>query len=126
VQTLTESGAWKNVFVVVPSGHSVTSFQVLADIIRQKENLAKNQTGSAKDLLGFVQLHKKPVAVLLFDDVIGTGMTASAAIEEVWSILDKEDLTKNVACILFYAVVGFRDVVAYLPLLGLSLSAPKS
>ncbi|MCL5986944.1 MAG: ATP-binding protein [Actinobacteria bacterium] len=116
VKSLTDSGVWKNIFVVVPSGSSVTSFHALADFIRQEENLAKNQSGTSRDLIGFIRQQRTHVAVLLFDDVIGTGVTALAAIQEVLDALDTENLFGNVACIMFYAVVGFRDVVEELNL----------
>ena len=111
VKSLTDSGVWKNIFVVVPGGSSVTSFHALADIVRQKENLAKSQTGTASDLIDYIRHQKMHIAVLLFDDVIGTGTTAYAAIEELLDTIYSEGLHGSIACILFYAVAGFRDVV---------------
>jgi hypothetical protein len=112
VKSLTDSGVWKNIFVVVPRGSSVTSFHALADLVRQKENLAKTQTGTASNLVDYVRHQKMNVAVLLFDDVIGTGTTAHAAVEELVNTIHSEGLHDNIACILFYAVSGFRDVIA--------------
>lgn len=111
VMRLSESGVWQNVFVVVPSGPSVTSFQALADMIRQEGNLSKRQTGIPRELVDFVRRRKDRVAVLLIDDVIGTGNTAYAAVQEVLDTVASEGIAGSIACVLFYAVVGFRDVV---------------
>jgi len=114
VASLTDSGVWKNMFVVVPSGSSITSFHALADIVRQKENLAKTQTGTAVNLVDYIRRQKMNVAVLMFDDVIGTGTTAYTTCKELLDTIDNDGLSERVAYILFYAVVGFRDVVGEL------------
>lgn len=111
VKSLTQSGVWANMFVVIPSQTSVSSFQVLADILRQKENLSKHQVGTPSDLLKFIRQQRSPIAVLLFDDVIGTGNTAYAAIQEVLEVITASNLQASTASILFYGVAGFRDVV---------------
>lgn len=108
---LTPSGIWANMFVVIPSQTSVSSFQVLADILRQKENLSNHQVGTPSDLLKFIRQQRSPIAVLLFDDVIGTGNTAYTAIQEVLEVITTSNLQASTASILFYGVAGFRDVV---------------
>ncbi|MFC1994212.1 ATP-binding protein [Chloroflexota bacterium] len=111
VKVLNKSGVWTNVFLVILNNTQVTSFQALADIIRQEDNLPKSQTGKVEQLVDFVRKQKAPVSVILFDDVIGTGETASEAIQEVLDAITREGIEQRVACILFYAVVGFRDVI---------------
>src|SRR5207245_2054155 len=81
-----------------------------ADVIRQKESLPKGQVGTRNQLLDFVRDNDE-VAILLFDDVIGTGTTAERAIGEIAAELRATSLEHKVACILFYVVVGFRDVI---------------
>ena len=114
VASLTDSGVWKNMFVVVPSGSSITSFHALADLVRQKENLAKTQTGTASNLVDYIHYQKMNVAVLMFDDVIGTGTTAYTASKELLDTIDSKGISESIACILFYAVAGFRDVISEL------------
>lgn len=109
-QQISNSGVWQNLFVAVPSSSTISSFQVLADVVRQQANLGKWQVGSCADLPNYVRSQRLPVAVLLFDDVVGTGQTAYEALREVLAVVDKEGIEAMVACVLFSAVVGFHDV----------------
>ena len=109
-QKLTDSGIWTNFFVAIPDGESVNSFQALAEVLRQKLHLPQFQVGQSGQLVDFVRSHDD-VAVLVFDDLIGTGKTAEAVVEKLISALRLEGLDQKVACLLFFAVAAFKDTV---------------
>jgi hypothetical protein len=111
VTKLSPTDDWTNLFAVFADDRSS---KPLGDVVRQVASLSRLQMGNAERLVEFVSKQRASVAVLLFDDFVGTGRTARRAVEESVRALDEAGLLGKTACVLFYAVAGFKDVIEHL------------
>ena len=107
---LTTDGEWTNVFLLSVR-EDVGSSRPLSDLVRQAGAIPKLHCGDEDKLIEVVRKQKSSVAVLLFDDIIGTGGTASKSVDKTIAALTANGLLDRVSCVVFFAHCGFNDVI---------------